>query len=104
MRIIEDMWVIIVAVAILFFVIWGRNLWVPPVRINVAAGTKDQLVISIENPTPHIVLFGDPRFNRSTARFDWELLSGQHVIRTSAQTQIDRDPLSFCHPSGPVDI
>lgn len=74
------------------------------VRIAVAVDTNAQLVLSIENPTAHLVLFDDPRFSRST-RFDWELIAGQEIVAHGGRGETVRDPLLAGHLStGPVDI
>lgn len=79
---------------------WQANT----VRITVAVDTNAQFVLSIENPTAHVVLFDDPRFSRS-ARFDWELSAGQEIVAHGGKGEIVRDPLLAGHLStGPVDI
>lgn len=75
------------------------------VKISVAVGANGLLVLSIQNPTAHVILFDDPRLSPSATRFDWELFSGRDVIATSDKTRTQRDPLIAGHLStGPVDI
>lgn len=74
------------------------------VHISVAVDTNAQFVLSVENPTAHVILFDDPRFSRS-ARLEWELSAGQDIVAHSGKGEIVRDPLSAGHLStGPVDI
>jgi hypothetical protein len=81
-----------------------RDAQTNKVRIVVTVGTNGYFVLSIENPTPHVILFDDPRFSRST-RFDWELFSGQEIVAHGGRTELERDPLLPGHLStGPMDI
>lgn len=97
------------AIAVGFLVLYcascGTDARSQKVRISVAFDTKGSLVLTIENPTAHIVLFDDPRSNPSAAGFEWELLSGKEVIATIEKARTRRDPLIGGHLShGPVDI
>lgn len=73
------------------------------VRITVAVDTNAQFVLTVENPTAHVVLFDDPRFS-TFARFDWELARDREIIARSGKGDFVRDPLLPAHLSGPIDI
>jgi hypothetical protein len=75
------------------------------VGISVAVGTNDQIVLTIKNPTTHVILFDDPRVASSAARVYWELVSGRDVVAAGGQTRVEMDPLLPAHISyGPVDV
>ena len=90
--------------ALVVFASCGTDSKANKVRITVAVDTNSHLVLSIENPTAHLVLFDDPRFSRTT-RFDWELTADQEIIAHGGREGIVRDPLLAGHLStGPVDL
>ena len=75
------------------------------VGISVGVGTNAQFVLTIVNPTTHVILFDDPRVTSSAARFDWELVSGRDVVAKGGQNRVEMDPLLPAHIShGPVDV
>jgi len=73
------------------------------VRVSVQVDTNAQLVLSIENPTAHVVLVDDPRFSR-WVRLDWGLFAGRELVAHGGKRESVRDPLLPAHSIGPVDI
>ncbi len=101
----KKIYAIAVGFAVLSLTSCGTDARYRKVRITATLGTNGLLVLTIENPTAHILLFDDPRLSPSATRFEWELLSGQEVVATSERTRTERDPLIPGHLStGPVDI